>query len=98
LAKTESIKFQYLSKGISATELSFITSLKNIVMKKMKYFPIFSLIILLIALPTKGQYAATPIKNDTYYFISNKSMHNDQGITYSKERKNLLIAVSDMYN
>lgn len=42
-------------------------------------------IILISALSAAGQ---TPLKTDTYYFISNKSMPNDQVINYSKEGKN----------
>lgn len=67
-------------------------------MQMMKYFSIFSLAILVIAQPTIGQYAATPIKADLYYFISNKALNNDQGITYSKDVKNFPITENAHYN
>ncbi len=57
-------------------------------MQKMKYFPVFCFVMLTTIQPAGGQYTATPLKTDTYYLISNKSLPNDQVIVYSQEGKN----------
>lgn len=60
-------------------------------MPKLKFFAVFDFIFLAVSIPSGGQNTATPIRSDTYYFISNQATPNDQVINYEQQGKKIML-------